>query len=76
MKEMLGKFKSRKFLATVAGIVLGLAMIFGADSGQINDIAGAVTALASIITYILAEAKVDAAAVDKTVVFTTEEEIK
>ena len=47
----------------------GLAMALGVDGGELTDmigrIAGIVTAAASAITYINAEAKVDAAAVKK-----------
>lgn len=65
MKDFLSKLKSRKFLSCVAGIVLGICMIFGLDTGAVNTIAGAVTSLASVIIYIYTEGKIDAAAVDK-----------
>lgn len=64
MNELMEKFKSRKFLTSLVGVILGLAMIFGLDQGEITNVAGAVTALGSIVTYILAEAKVDAAAAE------------
>jgi hypothetical protein len=38
-------------------------MALGASQSEISTVAGAVTALASIITYIITEGKVDAAAV-------------
>ena len=65
MKEVLAKFKSRKFLTCVAGIIIGVCMVFGVDEGAVNVIAGAVMAIASVITYIYTEGKVDATAVDK-----------
>ena len=65
MKEFLNKLKSRKFLTCVAGVVMGVCMVFGLDEGAINTIAGAVTALASVIVYIYTEGKIDAKAVDK-----------
>lgn len=63
MKAFLGKFKSRKFLTCVAGVVMGLCMVFGLDEGSVNTIAGAVTAVVSIATYIYSEGKIDATAI-------------
>lgn len=57
------KLTSRKLWAAVAGIVTGLAMVFGLDEGVITSVAGAVVSLASVITYIVTEGKVDAAGV-------------
>lgn len=57
------KLSSRKLWAAVAGIVTGLAMVFGLDENVITTVAGAVTALASVVTYIITEGKIDAAAV-------------
>lgn len=65
MKEFLNKFKSRKFLTCVAGVVMGLCMVFGLDEGSVNTIAGAVTAVVSIATYIYSEGKIDAAAINQ-----------
>ncbi len=65
MNEFLSKLKSRKFLTCVAGVVLGVCMVFGLDEGTVNTISGAVTAVVSIATYIYSEGKIDAAAVDK-----------
>ena len=65
MKELLNKLKSRKFLSCVAGVVLGICMIFGLDSNAVNTISGAITSLASVVIYIYTEGKIDAAAVDK-----------
>ena len=62
---MLGKLKSRKFLTCIAGVVMGICMVFGLDEGAINTVAGAVTAVVSIATYIYTEGKIDAEAVDK-----------
>lgn len=57
------KLTSRKFWAAVVGVVTGLAMVFGLDDTIITTIAGAVTALASVITYIITEGKIDAESV-------------
>ena len=65
MKTFLKKLTSRKFLTCVAGVVLGVCMIFGLDEGTVNVIAGAVTSLVSVVMYIYAEGKIDAAAVEK-----------
>ena len=62
MKEFLNKFKSRKFLTCVAGIVMGACMYFGMDMSAIDKVSGAVVAISSIITYIYTEGKIDAAA--------------
>jgi phage shock protein PspC (stress-responsive transcriptional regulator) len=64
MKSFLTKLKSRKFLAAIAGVVTGLAMVFGLDEGTISAVAGAVVSASSVIAYIVTEGKVDAAAVD------------
>ena len=63
MKELFNKFKSRKFLTCVAGVVMGLCMVFGLDEGTVNTIAGAVVSVVSIATYIYTEGKIDAEAV-------------
>lgn len=68
MKRTIGdKLSSRKLWAMIAGVVVGVAMAMGADADTIQTVAGAVTALASVITYIITEGKVDFAAVTQTV---------
>ncbi len=64
MREFLRKITSRKFLAAVAGVATGLAMVFGVDETAISTVAGAVTTVASVVSYILSEGMVDAAAVE------------
>lgn len=64
MKAFISKLKSRKFLSCVAGVVLGVCMIFGLDENAVNTIAGAVTSIGSIVVYIYTEGKIDAAAVN------------
>lgn len=61
------KLSSRKLWAAVAGVVTGLAMVFGLDEGTISAVAGAVVSMASVITYIITEGKVDAAGVKQAV---------
>jgi len=63
MNEILRKLSSRKLWAAIAGIVTGLAMVFGLEENVITSVAGAVVSVASVITYIVTEGKVDAAGV-------------
>lgn len=58
---MIQKLTSRKFWMAVAGIITGLVVAFGGDSGEIQTVAGTVGAVVSAIAYIMAEGKVDAA---------------
>lgn len=61
------KLSSRKLWAAVAGIVTGLAMVFGLDEGTISNVAGAVVSVSSVVVYIITEGKVDAAGVKQAV---------
>ena len=65
MKDFLNKLMSRKFLTCVAGIIMGLCMVFGLDENTISTVAGAITSVISVVSYIYIEGKIDAAAVDK-----------
>lgn len=67
MREVLRKLSSRKLWAAIAGIVAGLAMVFGLDESMITTTAGAVVSLASVVTYIVTEGKVDAQSVKNAV---------
>ena len=67
MQTFIKKITSRKFLTCIAGVVLGICMIFGLDEDTVSTIAGAITAISSIVSYILSEGKIDAAAVKDTV---------
>ena len=55
------KLSSRKLWAAAAGIVAGLAMVFGLDEDTITTVAGAVVTLSSMAAYIVTEGRVDAA---------------
>ena len=59
------KYCSRKFLACVMGALTGLATVFGLDEGAISTICGAVISVFSVVAYISAEGRIDAAAVGK-----------
>lgn len=68
MSEIIRKLTSRKFLLALVGMVSGLALAFGVDGSEIENvvaiIGGIVTAAGSIMAYINGEAKIDAAAVE------------
>ncbi len=66
MKALLKKLTSRKFLAAAAGFVAGLAMVFNLDEGIVTTVTGAVTAVGSVMIYIVTEGEIDAAAVRDT----------
>ena len=59
------KLTSRKLWACIAGVVMGIGIAFGLDGDTITTVAGAVTSLVSIITYVVTEGKIDAAAVNQ-----------
>ena len=63
MNKIIQKLTSRKLWMALAGIATGIAMVFGAEGSDIADVAGAVTAIASVITYIVTEGKIDAESV-------------
>jgi hypothetical protein len=47
----------------IAGVATGIALVLGVDGGDISNVAGAVTAVASVITYIVTEGRIDAESV-------------
>lgn len=59
------KLKSRKLWAAVIGTVTGIAILFGMDGGTVETVAGAVVAVASVVSYIIAEGRIDAASAAK-----------
>ena len=59
------KLSSRKLWAAAAGIITGLAMVCGLDEGTISSVAGAVVSVASVVSYIITEGKVDAEGVKR-----------
>ena len=68
MNEILRKLSSRKLWMAIAGIASGIAMALGADSSEISTVAGAMTAIASVVTYIITEGKVDAEGVKNAII--------
>lgn len=65
-QDIVRKLSSRKFWATVVGVISGLAIVFGLDSDTITDVSGAVVSMMSIIMYVYTEGKIDAASVAST----------
>lgn len=65
--KIIQKLTSRKLWMAIAGIATGLALVLGVDGGDISNAAGAVTAVASVIAYIVTEGKIDAEAVKNAV---------
>ena len=65
METLKRKLASRKLWAAVVGVITGLAMVFGLDENVITNVAGAVVSAVSVITYIMTEGRIDAAAVEK-----------
>ena len=68
MNGILRKLTSRKLWMALAGIATGIAMALGAESTEISTVAGAVTAIASVVTYIITEGKVDAEGVKNAII--------
>lgn len=63
MEVLKQKLSSRKLWAAMAGLVMGLSMVFGLDETTVSTVAGAVVSLVSVVTYIASEGRIDAAAV-------------
>lgn len=63
MSDMVRKLSSRKLWAAVAGVVTGLAMVFGLDESIISTVSGAVVSVMSVVVYIITEGHIDKEAV-------------
>lgn len=57
---MIKKLSSRKLWLAIAGVATGVAIALGADASDIQTVAGAVTSVLSVVTYIVMEGKIDA----------------
>ena len=62
--KILKKFTARKFLAMLSGVAVGLCLIFDVDADSLSRVAGAVTSLLSLVSYILTEGRLDLAALE------------
>ena len=60
---MMKKLCSRKLWAAVLGLMMGAGMAFGLDTETVSTVAGALVATVSVVTYIVTEGRIDAAAV-------------
>lgn len=63
MSNFIKKFTSRKLWLAIAGVTTGIAVILGVDGSEITDISGAIVSLASVMTYIITEGKIDSESV-------------
>lgn len=63
MSNFIRKIASRKLWLAIAGVATGIAVILGVDGSEISDISGAVVSLASVMTYIITEGKIDSESV-------------
>ena len=68
--EILRKLSSRKLWLAIAGVATGIAMALGVEATDVSTVAGAITALVSVVTYIVTEGKVDAESVKNTIEIT------
>ena len=59
MRNWKDKLTSRKFWAAIAGFVLSIMVIYGADAQQQERITGLITATGTLIAYIVGEGLVD-----------------
>lgn len=60
LMDLFRKLTSRKLWMAIAGVATGIATIVGVEGSEISTVAGSVMALASVITYIITEGKIDA----------------
>lgn len=68
MSDFIRKIASRKLWLAIAGVTTGIALILGVDGSSITDVSGALVSLASAITYIITEGKIDAERVKSSVI--------
>lgn len=60
MNELMRKLTSRKLWVAIAGIATGVCVALGGEASEVQTVAGAIAAVVSAVTYILAESRVDA----------------
>lgn len=66
MNTFIRKISSRKLWVAIIGVVVGLAAAFGIDESEYAPVVGIIGAIASCMTYIIGEAKIDAASAEST----------
>ena len=62
INELIKKLSSRKLWISIAGVTAGIALALGAEANEIQTVCGTVTSIVYAMTYIIAEASVDKAA--------------
>ena len=55
------KLTSRKLWVSLAGLIVGVLLLFGASQGLTQQISGVIMSLGSVVAYIVGEGLVDAA---------------
>ena len=60
MRTILSKLSSRKLWLALGGLAAGLAMALGVEVSDLSAVAGAITAAASVVSYIVTEGRLDA----------------
>ncbi len=73
MTYFISKLTSRKLWMAIAGVATGVYIAMGGEASDISSVAGAVTALTSIIAYIKVEGDIDIAALADVVVEAVED---
>lgn len=66
MNTFIRKITSRKLWIALVGVAVGLAAAFGIDESEYAPIVGIIGAIASCISYIVGEAKIDTAYAQET----------
>lgn len=64
-RTLVQKLMSTKLWLAAAGLFAGVYLALGGDADDISTVAGAVTSLVSLVTYIVTEGRIDAAAVGR-----------
>lgn len=49
----------KKIITMLLGVLSGVAIVFGIDLGEVSTIAGAVVSVISVVSYLIAEGKID-----------------
>ncbi|WNF07496.1 hypothetical protein [Brevibacillus borstelensis] len=60
MNDWKRKLSSRKLWLALAGFVASVLVLFGTDAGEIEKVTAMITALGSVVAYVVAEGYVDA----------------
>ncbi|MBU8715376.1 hypothetical protein KM924_23015 [Brevibacillus parabrevis] len=58
-EDLKRKLSSRKLWLAVGGFVASVLVLFGTDASEIEKVTAMITALGSVVTYVLAEGYVD-----------------